>query len=242
MSGRDEVVDSPRAAPVPPAALYERARNWAIESDPGLLRLQLAARTTIALGVALGLLYLLTRVTHQPLTVALLGAVIAMVSARSVNDPDPRQQRITLALLPLPAAAAITAAAVLAPHRVAADAVFVVIIFAAVYIRRFGGRGVALGMVAFMAYFFTLFFRAGTAELPWLIVAVAVGTLCSFVMSSYVLPDRPERVLRRTVASLRARMAVRRRHRRRRGAHRPVRRAAPPPGCGCGWHGSTRPR
>ncbi|WP_083341607.1 FUSC family protein [Mycobacterium talmoniae] len=193
---------------MPPAALYERARNWAIESDPGLLRLQLAARTTIALGVALGLLYLLTRVTHQPLTVALLGAVIAMVSARSVNDPDPRQQRITLALLPLPAAAAITAAAVLAPHRIAADAVFVVIIFAAVYIRRFGGRGVALGMVAFMAYFFTLFFRAGTAELPWLIVAVAVGTLCSFVMSSYVLPDRPERVLRRTVASLRARMAV----------------------------------
>lgn len=188
--------------------LYERALNWAIGSDPGLLRLQLAARTTIALASALAVLYLLTKATGQPLTVALLGAVIAMVSARSVNEPTPRQQKITLALLPLPAALAISAATLLAPHKIAADAVFVVIAFLAAYIRRFGSRGIALGMVAFMAYFFTLFFQAGTAELPWLIVAVVVGTLSSFVMSSYVLPERPEQVLRRTVQALRVRMAL----------------------------------
>jgi hypothetical protein len=70
------------------------------------------------------------------------------------------RQRITMALLPVPAALAITAAALLAPHRVASDVVFVVIVFAAVYIRRFGARGRALGMVAFMAYFFTLYLRA----------------------------------------------------------------------------------
>lgn len=107
-------------------ALFEHAQNWAIGSDPGMLRLQMAARTTAALAVALLVLYLLTRATGQPLTVALLGVVIA----------------------------------------------------------------------------------ANAAELPWLIVAVVVGTLCSFVMSSYVLPDRPEPVLRRTVRALRARMAT----------------------------------
>jgi hypothetical protein len=168
----------------------------------------MATRTTAALACALGILFLLTRTTGQPLTVALLGVVITMVAARSVNEPDPRRQRITMALLPVPAALAITAAALLAPHKVASDAVFVLIVFGAVYIRRFGARGRALGMVAFMAYFFTLYLRASISELPWMIGAVVVGTVCTFVMSTYVLPDRPERVLRATIRALRARMAI----------------------------------
>ena len=179
-----------------------------IGSDPGLLRLRMATRTTAALGCSLLVLYLLTKATGQPLTVALLGVVITMVASRSVNEPDPRQQRITMALLPVPAALAITAAAVLAPHPVASDVVFVAVVFIAAYIRRFGARGRALGMVAFMAYFFTLYLRASISELPWMIGAVAVGTVCTFVMTTYVLPDRPERVLRASIRALRARMAI----------------------------------
>ncbi|OBK30947.1 hypothetical protein A5634_14950 [Mycobacterium asiaticum] len=181
---------------------------WTVGTDPGLLRLRLAIRTTIALGCSLLVMYALTSAANQPLTVALLGAVITMIAARSVNEPDPRQQRITMALLPLPAALSISAAALLSPYRVVTDAVFVVVVFGAVYVRRFGPRGRALGMVAFMAYFFNLFLRAGVHELPWMIIAVVVGTLCTFVMTSYVLPDRPERVLQATIRSLRARMAI----------------------------------
>jgi uncharacterized membrane protein YccC len=187
---------------------YVRARNWAIGSDPGLLRLRMACRTTAALASALLILFLITKATGQPLTVALLGVVITMVAARSVNEPDPRRQRVTMALLPLPAALSITAAALLAPHVVASDIVFVLVVFTAVYIRRFGARGTALGMVTFMAYFFSLYLRANAAELPWLIGAVVVGAVCSFVWSAYLLPDRPENVLRRTIRSLRARMTI----------------------------------
>ena len=189
-------------------ALYERAQNWAIGSDPGLLRLRMAARTTASLAVALLILFLLTKVTHQPLTVALLGVLITMVAGRAVNEPEPSKQKITMALLSLPAALAITAATLLAPHRLLADGVFVVVVYAAVYARRYGPRGRALGMVAFMAYFFTLYLRATTGELPWLIGAVLIGTVCSIVMTAVVLPDRPEGVLRATVRSLRARMAI----------------------------------
>jgi len=82
-------------------ALYERAQNWAIGSDPGLLRLRMAARTTASLAVALLILFLLTKVTHQPLTVALLGVLITMVAGRAVNEPEPRKQKITMALLSL---------------------------------------------------------------------------------------------------------------------------------------------
>jgi uncharacterized membrane protein YgaE (UPF0421/DUF939 family) len=189
-------------------ALYLRAANWAVGSDPGLLRLRMAARTTVALAVALLILFLLTRATHQSLTVALLGVLITMIAGRAVNEPDPQRQKLTMALLPLPAALAITAAALLAPHRLAADVAFVAVVFAAVYARRFGPRGRALGMVGFMAYFVTLYLQAKPAELPWLIGAVLVGTACSFVMTVYVLPDRPGGVLRATVRALRARMAI----------------------------------
>jgi hypothetical protein len=63
-----------------------------------LLRLRTASRTTAALACSLVVLFLLTRATGQPLTVALLGVVITMVAARSVNEPDPRRQRITMGL------------------------------------------------------------------------------------------------------------------------------------------------
>ena len=59
-----------------------------------------------------------------------------------------------------------------------------------------------------MAYFFTLYLRAKVSELPWLIGAVLVGTLCSYVWSAFVLPDRPKSVMRESIRSLRARMAI----------------------------------
>src|ERR1700744_5548317 len=188
--------------------VFERARNWAVGSDPGLLRLRMAVRTTGALATALGVLFGLTKATGQPLTVALLGALITMVSARSVNEPDPRRQRITMALLPLPTALAITAAALVTPHPVIGDILFVVVVFGAAYARRFGPRGTSLGMVTFMSYFFSLYLRAQFSELPWLIGATVVGTLCSFIWSVFIMPDRPESVLRENIRALRARMAI----------------------------------
>ncbi|WIM90453.1 FUSC family protein [Candidatus Mycobacterium wuenschmannii] len=168
----------------------------------------MAARTTGALATALVVLFGLTKVTGQPMTVALLGALITMVSARSVNEPDPHRQHVTMALVPLPAAVSITAAALVTPHPVVGDVLFVVVVFIAVYVRRFGPRGTTLGMVTFMAYFFSLYLRAQVSELPWLIGATVVGTLCSFVWSNYLMPDKPESVLRENIRSLRARMAI----------------------------------
>ena len=113
-----------------------------------------------------------------------------------------------MALLPLPTALAITAASLVSPHPVVGDVLFVVVVFLAVYVRRFGPRGTALGMVTFMSYFFSLYLQARFAELPWLIGSTIVGTLCSYLWSAFILPDRPESVLRENIRSLRARMAI----------------------------------
>jgi len=166
-----------------------------------------------------------------------------MISARSVNDSDPHRQRITMALLPLPTALAITAApALLSPHPLIADVGFVLVVFTAVYVRRFGPRGTALGLVTFLSYFFSLYLRAKFSELPWLIGATLLGSLCSFVWSTFLMPDRPESVSAGEHSVAAGEDGDRRRH--------------PPPtwcgavsstsaagaGCGSGPAGSTRRR
>ncbi|MGH3782916.1 MAG: hypothetical protein ACRDRO_20415 [Pseudonocardiaceae bacterium] len=85
-------------------------------SDPGSLRLRMAATTVGTVALALAVLAGLATLTGQPITVALLGVVIAMISSVAVNDPEPRQQVLTTVLLPLPAVAAVTLGALLAPY------------------------------------------------------------------------------------------------------------------------------
>ncbi len=187
-------------------AVLDRARGWLRTFDPGEQRLRVASRTTLALGLALLVLYLLTRAANQPVTVSLLGVVISMMSSMAVNDPNPRQQRDTLLLAPLPAAAAVTLGALLAPYRVASDVVFVAIMFAATAARRFGPRGMALGMLGYITYFFAIFLRATVSQLPWLILAVFIGIGSAFIMRIWLLPDQPERLLGGLLAAFRVRV------------------------------------
>jgi hypothetical protein len=185
-----------------------RLRDALVASDPGLLRLRLAGTATASMVASLGVMTGIARLTGQPITAVLLGVIVSMVAAISVNDPEPGAQRLTTVLLPVPAAAAISLGTLLVGHRIVADVVFVVIMVVVVYVRRFGPRATALGQVGFMSYFFTQFLGARAEELPWLVLALVVGTACTLVLRGVVFAERPERTLRRTVAAFRARAAA----------------------------------
>lgn len=174
-------------------------RGWIAlsASDPGLVRLRTAATTIAVLVAALAVLAGLATLTGQPLTVALLGVVVAMISSVAVRDPTPAGQAVTVALLVPSAAAAVTLGAVLSGHFIAGDAVFVVIAVGAVLLRRLGPRGMAIGMVAFIAYFFALFLRATPAQLPALLISLVIGALLSLGLRLLLRPRHPDRELRR---------------------------------------------
>ncbi|MGC1732855.1 MAG: hypothetical protein WA731_09355, partial [Pseudonocardiaceae bacterium] len=191
-----------------PHALARRLRDVLVASDPGLLRLRLAATATASMVASLGVMTGIARLTGQPVTAVLLGVIVSMVAAIAVNDPEPGAQRLTTALLPVPAAAAVSLGTLLSGHRIAADVVFVAIMMVAVYVRRFGSRATALGQVAFQSYFFTQFLGARPEQLPWLVLALIVGTACTLVLRGVVFAERPERTLRRTVEAFRARAAA----------------------------------
>ncbi|MFE0478032.1 FUSC family protein [Streptomyces sp. NPDC058947] len=180
-----------------------RLRDRIAASDPGLLRLTAGLRTVGAIALTLAVLSLLG--TDVPHLVA--GAMAAMVATFAIREKQPGAQAVTLALgLPV-ALASVSLSAVLGERRVVGDAFFVVLIFCAVYGRRFGDRGTALGLIAFQVYFLSLFVGATVSALPGLYGAITVAFASSAVLRFAVVPATPAGVLLRLRLAFRARLA-----------------------------------
>ncbi|MEU9499017.1 FUSC family protein [Streptomyces sp. NPDC048196] len=172
-------------------------------SDPGLLRLMAGLRTVGAILVTLVVLALL----HTGVTLMVAGAMTAMVATFAIREKEVRGQAITLALgLPV-ALAAMTLGALLHADVIAGDLAFLALIFGAVYSRRFGDRGTALGLIGFQVYFVSLFVRATVPALPQVALTLAVAFACSAVVRFTVVPETPQRTLGRLRAAFRARLA-----------------------------------
>lgn len=90
---------------------------------------------------------------------------------------------------------------------IAGDIFFVLLIFGAVYSRRFGDRGTALGLIGFQVYFISLFVHATVATLPSLYLTLAIAFASSAVVRFAVVPETPERTLGRLREAFRARLA-----------------------------------
>ena len=185
---------------------WAELRTAAAGVDPGLERLRLAAIGSASMLLAVVVMAGVRALTGQPVTLLIFAAVLAMISNLAVNEPDLSRRRVTTLLMLGPAAVAVTAGTLLAPHRVVADVVFVGVTAVAVYVRRFGPRGFALGMAGFMPYFFTQFLQARTAELPWLLVAAATGLGATLLLRGFVFAEREERTLARLLRAFRARV------------------------------------
>jgi uncharacterized membrane protein YccC len=173
-------------------------------SDPGLIRL-LNALTTVG---AILLTLLILSLLHTTVSLLVVGAMGALVASFAISDKHPRDQAVTLALgLPL-ALAVVTLGAELYAFRAAADAVFVVLIFVAVYIRRFGPRGTGLGLVSFQIFFVSQFAHVDPALLPTTCFVLAIGFCSSALVRFGLVRATPARTLGRLRHSFRARLAA----------------------------------
>jgi uncharacterized membrane protein YccC len=180
-----------------------RLRDGVAASDPGLLRLAAGLRTVTAIALTVAVLALSgTDVTHL-----VAGAMAAMVATFAIREKQRGQQAVTLAL-GLPVALASVSLGALLSSRVVAGAVFfVVLIFCAVYGRRFGDRGTALGLIGFQVYFLSLFVGATVPTLPQLYGALGVGFAGSALARFALVPETPAGILERLRDAFRARLA-----------------------------------
>ncbi|MFJ9734932.1 FUSC family protein [Streptomyces sp. NPDC101169] len=171
-------------------------------SDPGLLRLTAGLRTVAAIALTLAVLGVL----GVPVPQLVAGAISAMVATFAIREKQRRQQAVTLALgLPV-ALASVSLGALLNQRVVVGDLFFVVLIFCAVYGRRFGDRGTALGLVGFQIYFLSLFVHATPATLPALYVVITLAFGCAALARFVLLPQTPAGTLDRLRRAFRARL------------------------------------
>ncbi|MEU0950128.1 FUSC family protein [Streptomyces canus] len=180
-----------------------RLRDRLAASDPGLLRLAAGLRTVGAIALTLAVLGLLG--ASVPHLVA--GAIAAMVATFAIREKQRSAQAVTLALgLPV-ALASVSLGALLSSRVLAGDLFFVALIFCAVYSRRFGDRGTALGLIGFQVYFVSLFVGATVSGLPELYGVLGVAFLGSAAARFLLVPETPAGLLERLREAFRVRLA-----------------------------------
>ena len=164
-----------------------------LASDPGLLRLVSALRVTLALLLTLGILTALA----QPVQVVVTGGFSAMVASLATSDLSPRDQMLTLLGGLITSFAGLTVGTLLAPHPAAAAVVFPLLIFAAAYARKFGPRGLGLGIFGAMMLFLTQVTKAAPGQLPELAGALGVAITADALVRFALVPTTVPSILRR---------------------------------------------
>lgn len=143
--------------------------------DPGRLRLRTSARAVLGVGLAVAVCDL---ATHS-LTATIAGGLAALLALFTVTDAKVAGQVVTTAWLPVVGFPVLALAAALHDHTLARDAAFLAVVFAGVYARRWGPRGHALGIFAFMTFFMAQFLHAVPGQLPELYAAMAMALAAS---------------------------------------------------------------
>ncbi|MCT9143523.1 FUSC family protein [Streptomyces violarus] len=142
-----------------------------VAPDPGRLRLRNATRAVIGVAAAVAV----SELCGLSLTASITGGLAALLALFTVTDATVRDQRITTALLPIAGFPVLAFATTLHGITPARDAAFLAVVFCGVYARRWGPRGHALGIFAFMNFFITQFLHAVPTQLPELYTAVGLA-------------------------------------------------------------------
>lgn len=187
----------------------QRARDRVAGSDPGWTRLRTAVAGGVAISSALALEYGISRATHasaQAQVIAMmLGAVVAMMGSMALNSTSPWVNARTAAFFPVALGAGMAAAVAVGGHTDLTLIVFVLIMFVAVLVRRFGAAFFFYGFQLWMGYFFASFTHATLATLPSMLVTVASASAWVLVLSVTVLRTSSRRTLARTRRAFAAR-------------------------------------
>ena len=206
--------------------------GWLVGPDPGLNRLRVVLCAMVTIAGAIGAEWLFVHFTgallrpappaaagadaavrvaaanHALLIFAMvLGGVIGLTAAISVQDTQPRDQVVSMLVLPVPMIAVLALSLAVAPHRVLALCLLPLILAAGTYPRRFGPAGVRVAPLLFTGYLFG--FLLGSVitlgDTGWLTAEIGVGIVVAIVVKVGVFHDTSSRALRRTQRSYAAR-------------------------------------
>ncbi|MEV8531630.1 FUSC family protein [Streptomyces sp. NPDC051211] len=155
-----------------------------VAPDPGLFRLRNSSRAVIGTGLAVAV----AELAGLSLTASITGGLAALLALFTVTDATVRRQAATTALLPAVGFPVLALATSLHGAPLLRDAAFLAVVFCGVYARRWGPRGHALGIFAFMQFFVTQFLHAAPAQLPELYTAIGIALAASAAVRFLLWP------------------------------------------------------
>jgi uncharacterized membrane protein YccC len=147
--------------------------------------------------------YLVAVATHAgaqgTLIAMVLGAIIAMMGSMALVGSEVLPKVRAAVFFPVAIGVGLVSGVAVAGHTTLALSLFVVVMFAAVFVRRFGLNFFFYGFMGWMGYFFASFLHATFAMMPSLISATVIGSGWVLLLSITVLRTNSTRTLRRTV-------------------------------------------
>lgn len=153
--------------------------------------------------------YLLSRVLHADaqgtVVFMLLSSVVAMNGSNALVDHRRRTNALTAAFFPVAVGAGLTAGTALSVNHYASLAGFVVVMFAAVWVRRFGFTYFFYGFMGWMGYFFAAFLHTTFSALPGMLLAVVVASAVMLLLSITVFRPNPRGALASVFRAMNAR-------------------------------------
>ncbi len=188
---------------------WREAGDRVVASDPGLNRLRMAVSAAVAMSSALGLEYGFARVTHAgaqgTLVAMLLGTIMAMMGSMALSGSAFWPKARTAVFFPVAIGAGMLVGVAVAGRTDLMLCAFVAVMFAAVYVRRFGMAFFFYGFMFWMGYFFAAFLGATLSAVPGMLYAVCVATAWILLLSATVLRTNPRRTLGRVRGAFGAR-------------------------------------
>lgn len=186
-----------------------RVADIAVASDPGLGRLQLglAGAGNVAACMTVGYaLALLLHASPQGMVVfMLLSSVVAMIGSNALVDHRVKDNMVTAAYFPVAMGAGLTLGTLLAPSQLASLIGFVVVMFLAVWVRRFGLAYFFYGFMLWNGYFFASFLKTTLPALPAMLIVIIVASAVVLLLSCTVFRRHPRRTLAAVFRSMNAR-------------------------------------
>jgi uncharacterized membrane protein YccC len=179
-----------------------------LASDPALERLQSSLRALLTAGICAGAFLFLTRWLGLKYELSLGGIVVPMIAAAALPDAGRRQQQVTMAWVPVVASAMLVLGSLVSGNPWLSGACFLLVIFAAFQVRRFGPRASGLGTIAYQSFFYALLLKVPPSKAQWDPVFVFSGCAIAFIIRFWLVPEHPGRMLRSELRAWRARIAA----------------------------------
>jgi uncharacterized membrane protein YccC len=182
--------------------------DWLDSTDPDRARARMAARATVTAAAATAAVWGLSQLRGAPMRAGLPAVMLTLVTMVSLSEGTVRGQKATFSLAPLVGGAGLALGTAIGGHPWVGRAGFLAVIFLAVLVRRYGPRGMTLGMVGYLGFFIALFFRLALGALPFTLACLAAAMALGYLVRFALLPDREPRLLERALGAFRRAVAL----------------------------------